>query len=128
MTEAKTLCVGPPPTANSQRHRIFERLRDAGPRGVLAAEFYDDSQCRYGRSPRNRISELRAVGHKITGEWEGKINFRYTLIEETQTPKALPDYGAQKKLDWYERQTGQGRPGTPNTNPGPLFEREGARS
>jgi len=68
------------------------------------------------------------MGHKITGEWEGKINFRYTLIEETQAPKALPDYGAQKKLDWYERQTGQSRPGTLQTDSEPLFEREGARS
>jgi len=128
MTDAKALCFGPPPTAHSQRALIFERLRDAGARGVLAAELYDDPQCRYGRSPRNRISELRAMGHKITGEWEGKINFRYTLIEETQAPKALPDYGAQKKLDWYERQTGQSRPGTLQTDSEPLFEREGARS
>ena len=128
MNEAAELRAGPPTTANSQRQRIFERLRDAGPRGVLAAEFYDDPLCRYVRSPRNRVSELRAMGHKITGEWEGKVNFRYTLIEETQAPKALPDYGAQKRLDWYERQTGRDRPGTPNTNLGPLFERQGARS
>ena len=128
MSITAELRAGPPPTATSQRERILERLRAAGARGVLAAEFYDDPECRYGRSPRNRISELRAIGHKITGEWEGKVNFRYTLNEETQAPKALPDYGAQKKLDWYERQTGQGRPGTPHTKPGPLFEREGARS
>ena len=128
MNGTAELRAGPPPTATSQRQRILERLRDAGHRGVLAAALYDDPQCRYGRSPRNRISELRAMGHKITGEWEGKVNFRYTLIEETQAPKALPDYGAQKNLDWYQRQTGQSRPGTSHTNPGPLFEREGARS
>jgi hypothetical protein len=68
------------------------------------------------------------MGHKITGEWEGRTNFRYTLIEETQVPKALPDYGAQKKLDWYERQTGQTRPNVARTNLGPLFERDGAPS
>lgn len=120
--------TGPPASAHSQRERIFERLRDAGACGVLAAEFYDDPQCRYGRSPRNRISELRAMGHKITGEWESKVDFRYTLIEETQAPKALPDYGAQKKLDWYERQTGQSRPHSAGLNPGPLFKGEGVRS
>ena len=122
------MITGPPSTALSQRQRILERLRDAGRRGVLAAEFYDDAQCRYGRSPRNRISELRAMGHRITGEWESKIDFRYTLIEEIPTPKALPDYNAQKKLDWYERQTGQSRPHCTNTNLGPLFEGEGVRS
>lgn len=122
------MIVGPPPTASSQRERILERLRDAGPRGVLAAEFYDDPQCRYGRSPRNRISELRAMGHKIKGAWEGRTDFRYTLVEETQAPKALPDYGAQKKLDWYERQSGQGRPSSALTNLGPLFEGQGVRS
>jgi len=126
VNSAAELRAGPPPTATSQRQRILERLRDAGPRGVLAAEFYDDSQCRYGRSPRNRISELRAMGHKITGEWEGKINFRYTLIEETQEPKALPDYSAQKKLDWYERRSGQRRPNTTSENLGPLFDGQGA--
>jgi Helix-turn-helix domain len=120
--------VGPPLTANSQRERILVRLREVGSRGVLAAEFYDDQQCRYGRSPRNRISELRAMGHKITGEWESKVNFRYTLIKETPAPKALPDYSAQKKLDWYERQTGQSRPNTAGANLGPLFEVEGAGS
>jgi len=128
MRHAKALCVGPPPTANSQRQRILERLRDAGRRGILAAELYDDPQCRYGRSPRNRISELRAMGHKITGEWENRVDFRYTLIEETPAPKALPDYSAQKKLDWYERQTGQSRPHSASANLGPLFEGEEARS
>src|SRR5260370_16338797 len=121
MSDAKALCVGPPPTANSQRHRILERLRSAGQCGVLAAELYDDPQCRYGRSPRNRISELRAMGHKITGEWESKVDFRYTLVEETQAPKALPDYNAQKKLNWYERQTGHPRPEKPTPDFGPSF-------
>jgi Helix-turn-helix domain len=125
MTYSSRLGVaGPPPTANSQRQRILARLREAGPQGVLAAEFYDDPLCRYGRSPRNRISELRAMGHKITGEWEGRVDFRYTLIEETQAPKALPDYGAQKKLDWYEQQTRRPRP----SNLGPLFDGPGAGS
>jgi len=122
MNSKTALCVGPPPTATSQRERILERLRAAGARGVLASELYDDPQCRYGRSPRNRISELRAIGHKITGEWEGKINFRYTLIEETPAPKAVPDYRTQKKLDWYERHTGQLRPGARAGTPGSLFD------
>ncbi len=118
MTSSKALCAGPPPTANSQRQRILERLREAGPHGILAAEFYDDPLCRYGRSPRNRVSELRAMGHKITGEWESRVDFRYKLVEETPAPKALPNYGAQKKLDWYEKTTGRARP----TNFGPLFD------
>jgi hypothetical protein len=67
------------------------------------------------------------MGHKITGEWEGKINFRYTLIEETFAPKALPDYGAQKKLDWYERATGRPRSDTEHPNLGPLFDGQAVR-
>ena len=122
MSRVAALCAGPPPTATSQRELILEGLRAAGARGVLAAEFYDDAQCRYGRSPRNRISELRAMGHKITGEWEGKINFRYTLIEETPAHKSLPDYNAQKKLDWYEQHSGQPRPGARVGTPGSLFD------
>jgi hypothetical protein len=81
---------GAPSRANSQRQRIPERLREAGSRGVLAAEFYDGPQCRFGRSRRNRVNELRAMRHKIVGEWETKVDFRYTLIERTLAPKALP--------------------------------------
>ena len=119
---------GPPSRASSQRQRILERLREAGARGVLAAELYDDPQCRFGRSPRNRVSELRAMGHKIVGEWESKIDFRYTLLKETPSPKALPDYGAQKNLDWYERQTGHNRPSAPVASLGPLFDGRGVAS
>ena len=119
---------GPPSRASSQRQRILERLREAGTRGVLAAELYDDPQCRFGRSPRNRVSELRAMGHKIVGEWESKVDFRYTLIEETQASTSLPDYGAQRKLDWYERQTGLGRPSATVASLGPLFDVRGVAS
>src|SRR5579863_9287086 len=119
---------GPASRANSRRQRILERLREAGARGVLAAELYDDPQCRFGRSPRNRVSELRAMGHKISGEWENKVDFRYTLIEETEVPIALPDYGTQKKLNWYERQTGHSRPPATIASLGPLFDSRGVAS
>jgi hypothetical protein len=128
MNSTKGPPPGPPSRTNSQRQRILERSRDAGARGVLAAEFYDDPLCRYGRSPRNRVSELRAMGHKIVGEWETKVDFRYTLIEETQAPKALPDYGAQKKLDWNEQETGHSRPPASPARLGPLFDGQGAAS
>jgi hypothetical protein len=68
------------------------------------------------------------MGHKISGEWEGRVDFRYTLTEETQAPKALPDYNAQKKLDWYERATGRPRSGAERLNLGPLFDGQAARS
>ena len=107
MTTAAAVHSGPPERANSQRQLILERLREAGAHGVLSAELYDDPQCRYGRSPRNRIAELRKMGHEIQGEWESKVDFRYTLVEETRAPKVLPDYNAQKKLDWFKgRATG----------------------
>ncbi len=59
MNSTKGRPPGSPSRTNSQRQRILKRLREAGARGVLAAEFYDDPLCRYGRSPRNRVSELR---------------------------------------------------------------------
>ncbi len=68
------------------------------------------------------------MGHKIVGEWESKVDFRYTLMEETQAPRSLPDYGAQRKLDWYERQTGHSRPSAPIASLGPLFDGPGVAS
>jgi hypothetical protein len=113
---------GPPSRANSQRDRILGRVRQAGLRGVSAAESYDNPQCRYGWSPRNRIGELRKIRHKIRGEWESEVDFGFTLIEETAVPKALPDYNAQKRLDWHVRQTGHGRPNLARPSLGPLFD------
>ena len=98
--------------AASQRQRILERLREAGSRGVLASELYDDAQCRYGRSPRNRISELRKAGHRIAGEWESKADFRHTLLEETVSARPLRKYSPKQRTpsdDWHGRATGKKR-------------------
>lgn len=109
--------------ADSQRALILVRLKEAGTAGVLSRELYDDPQCRYGRSPRNRISELKAQGFIIEKRWEGR-EYRYILRQEPEKPRALPNYYAQKPLsrDWYERQTGQPRAAVAAQNFLPLFQ------
>ena len=111
---------GPPERAASLRQRILERLLEASSRGVLASDFYNDPQCRYGRSPRNRISELRKMGHRIAGKWEVKTDFRYTLLEETVSAKPLPECSPKQSTpsdDWYRRAAGKKR-----TTGLPLFD------
>lgn len=125
MSDYRDVCTGPPLSASSQRQRILEQLRLAGSAGILASQLYSEPS-RFGRSPRNRISELRKMGHKISGKWESRTDFRYRLIEETPAPKALPNYNVQKRLDWYEQQTGRKRPGSEAASFGPLFDRKDA--
>ena len=89
--------------AASQRALVLARLREAGNAGVLSRELYDDPQCRYGRSPRNRVSELNKMGFKIEKRWEGR-NYRYILRQEPERPNPLPDYYAQKEIPWDKRE------------------------
>jgi hypothetical protein len=90
--------------------RILALLRERGPVGVLASELYDAPR-RYGRSPRNRISELRLDGHRIEGNPRGSSDWHYVLTREA-APAAASSTAAESS-DWYERQTGKPRPHTP---------------
>src|SRR5712671_3238499 len=56
--------TGAPSRTRSHYDRILALLRERGPAGVLSSELYDAPHL-FGRSPRNRISELRRDGHLI---------------------------------------------------------------
>lgn len=76
--------------AHSHYQNILDLLRARGPLGVTSAELYSDAS-RFGRSPRNRVSELRADGHKIKTVFVSRDMVRYILQEGPR--------------DWYEEQT-----------------------
>jgi hypothetical protein len=102
---------GAPVRTRSHYDAILALLRERGPQGVLASELYDHPHL-YGRSPRNRISELRRDGFVISGEARGASDWHYVL---------LPD-----SPDWYLQATGKPRP-VSSSDPGtalPLFDAE----
>ncbi len=94
---------GAPARTRSHYDAILALLRERGPRGVLGSELYDAPHL-YGRSPRNRISEIRADLKKdgdlweITGEARGGSDWHYVLRSKKPTS------------DWYERETGHPPP------------------
>src|SRR5882762_7960454 len=88
---------GAPSRTRSHYDRILALLRERGPAGVLSSELYDASEL-YGRSPRNRISEMRADGHLIKTLPAGASVVKYVLLHQnpsptprpSQSPKAVP--------------------------------------
>src|SRR5215831_14313476 len=106
-----------PGRSGSHYVAILQLLRDRGPQGVLGSELYARPEL-YGRSPRNRISELRKAGHLIEGKAQGSSDWFYCLIRDNAGAKPVADSG-----DWYERQTGQARPKPQDvaSDLGPLF-------
>jgi hypothetical protein len=87
--------TGAPSRTRSHYDAILALLHERGPEGVLASELYDHPHL-YGRSPRNRISELRRDGFVISGEARGSSDWHYVLVSAS--------------TDWYERVTGKPRP------------------
>src|SRR5437016_1659634 len=98
---------GAPPRTRSHYERILALLCERGADGVNGSELYAAPHL-YGRSPRNRISELRKAGHLIEGKPRGGNDWHYRLI--------TADSG-----DWFERTTGRERPQDPPADFGPLF-------
>lgn len=96
--------TGAPARCRSHYMAILELLRERGPQGVLGSELYSRPVL-YGRSPRNRISELRKDGHLIIGKPQGSADWWYRLIRDNAGAKPQTE-----SLDWYERTTGQSRP------------------
>lgn len=82
----------------SHRARILEVLRDRGSRGVLASELYSEPTL-YGRSPRNRISELRKMGHAIDGEARGSSDWRYWLVDAAIVLEPEPEEAAKIRAE-----------------------------
>ena len=70
-----------PPRTRTHYAAILALLRERGPRGVLASELYDKPFV-FGRSPRNRISELRRDGFRIEGEARGASDWHYRLLQD----------------------------------------------
>lgn len=91
---------GAPARSRSHYEAILELLRERGPQGVLGSELYAQPEL-YGRSPRNRISELRRDGHLIEGNPHGSSDWFYRLIRDNAGAKPLAD-----SPDWYEKQHG----------------------
>lgn len=91
---------GAPVRCASHKSAILELLRERGPRGLLGSELYARPEL-YGRSPRNRISELRKDGHLIEGKPSGSSDWHYVLIRTNKGEKPLSD-----SRDWYEREHG----------------------
>lgn len=109
---------GAPARSRSHYEAILELLRERGPQGVLGSELYSRPDL-YGRSPRNRISELRKHGHLIEGKPHGSSDWFYRLIRDNAGPKPQAE-----SSDWYERATGRLRPqlGKDDFSSLPLFE------
>jgi hypothetical protein len=99
--------AGAPARSRSHYEAILRLLRERAEQGlgVLGSELYNSPE-KFGRSPRNRISELRRDGHLIEGKPHGSADWFYKLIRDDSG--VSPD-----SSDWYTAQTGKPRPSHP---------------
>jgi hypothetical protein len=107
---------GVPSRCFSHRERIHTLLRERGPAGVLSSELYDSPHL-YGRSPRNRVSELRADGCLIETVPAGASVVKYILIRDsdgTPPPRHTPPPEIDS-ADWFERLEGKPRSSEDNS-------------
>src|SRR5438876_10084982 len=84
---------GAPSRTRSHYDRILALLRERGPAGVLSSELYDQPHL-FGRSPRNRISEMRRDGHLIKTLPAGASVVCYVLSHVNSCPttrRTLPN-------------------------------------
>jgi len=77
---------GAPERCASHKSAILILLRERGRKGVLGSELYSRPDL-YGRSPRNRISELRRDGHLIEGRPHGSSDWFYRLVRDDSGEK-----------------------------------------
>lgn len=124
--------TGAPARCASHKSAILALLRERGAQGVLSSELYDCPE-KFGRSPRNRVSELRKEGCLISGEPRGTSDWHYALLRDSEGVEPSPRHPwakpfSKKRLteaDWYVRQTGKRRPSAkPSGINLPLFEKE----
>jgi hypothetical protein len=108
---------GAPGRCASHYQAILRLLRERAEegQGVLGSELYSRLDL-YGRSPRNRISELRRDGHLIEGKPSGSADWFYQLIRDNADVN--PSASSQ---DWYTDSTGKERPKLEPEMTGPLF-------
>ena len=76
---------------------------------MLSSELYDAPEL-YGRSPRNRVSEMRQDGCLIETVPAGASVVRYILIRDSNgaAPQCHTSSVSDSK-DWYTAQTGKSR-------------------
>jgi hypothetical protein len=78
---------------SSHLDSVLALLREGGPTGVPSSELYDVRSL-YGRSPRNRISEMRKDGYLIKTIHTCASAFRYVPVRENTShvegPPAKP--------------------------------------
>jgi hypothetical protein len=106
---------GAPSRRASHKSAILAFLRERGPQGVLSSELYNSPE-KFGRSPRNRISELRKEGFLISGEPRNASNWHYVLLRDNTGTKPLSN-----PPDWCERQAGRSRLGGQPMTQGDYF-------
>jgi hypothetical protein len=82
--------TGAPARCISHKSNILALLKERGKNGVLGSELYAQPHL-YGRSPRNRISELRESGHLIEGRQHGPSDWFYCLIRDASGAKPSSD-------------------------------------
>jgi len=117
---------GAPSRTRSHYERILALLRERGPAGVLSSELYDAPNL-YGRSPRNRISEMRQDGHLIETAPASASVVRYVLIRDCEGAAPPSECAAVSpnpvsNADWFTA-TGKPRPSSYTTGL-PLFDPE----
>jgi len=91
---------GVPARCVSHKAAILALLRKRGPQGVLSSELYDSPE-NFGRSPRNRVSELRAEGFLIEGKPHGSSDWWYRLIRDKdgEKPNSLDAREARRPVE-----------------------------
>jgi hypothetical protein len=98
---------GVPSRTRSHYERILALLRERGSVGILSSELYDAPHL-YGRSPRNRISEMRKDGHLIKTLSAGPSVVRYVLTHENPSPVERPS--VKLPPEWKDRPRVTGLP------------------
>jgi hypothetical protein len=104
--------TGAPARSRSHYAAILQLLRERAEQGlgVLGSELYARPDL-YGRSPRNRISELRRDGYLIEGKPRGSADWSYWLIRDnagqsypaSQHGEARPAQSLKPETAWKDR-------------------------
>jgi hypothetical protein len=93
--------------AHSHYQNILDLLRVRGPAGVLSTELYDNPAL-FGRSPRNRVSEMRRDGFQIRTVHVNASTVRYLLLADRggqpATAAAPPELSGLPLFDSAVRQ------------------------
>jgi hypothetical protein len=75
--------------AATHKENVLAILRERGATGVLSSELYDSPE-RFGRSPRNRVSELRREGFSIRTFHVNAAVVRYVLADRGEQSAPSP--------------------------------------